>query len=220
MKLALAALLAFGSSRTVSSRPEFPLKLTRIDGDVDDVLLQVYDPERKRWVGWGLFRLERDEEGLALGGKTVFCAPREGEWKLRAVARSRSGRREKEPKAAFEATAVYDATPPRGAVWCDGGAVVWASSEDGRARVEAAEGGVWVELGRDLPATGSTGSLSAPLRPGQRVRVTITDEAGNSTVIEAVSAHRTAPFGPEPAEGSSPKSTRQPASRNGDSPAR
>ena len=147
MKVALAVALALNASRMVSSDPEFSLRLTRLDGDVDEVLLQVYDPGKERWIGWGLFRLERDPRGGAVSGTTVFCAPREGEWRLRAVARSRSGRIEREPKTAFEATAVFDATPPRVAVWCDGAAVVWASSEAGRARLEAAEGGVWVELG-------------------------------------------------------------------------
>ena len=182
-------------AKMVSSEPEFPLRLSRVDGGTDQVLLQVYDPERLKWVGWGLFELERDGEGRAVGGKVVFRAPREGEWKLRAVARSADGRREEESETAFEVTAVYDATPPRAALWCERGVVVWASSEPGSARLEARDEGVWVELGRDLP---STGSLSAPLKPGQRVRLTVFDEAGNASAVEAVSA------GPASGAGGSP----------------
>ncbi len=184
MNAGLVLFLAVGAVRMVGAQPEFPLRLARLDGDVSEILLQVYDPEKEKWIGWGLFHVERDRDGRAVSGRAIFRAPREGEWRLRAVARSRSGGVEKEQEAAFEATAVYDATPPRGALWCGGGAVVWASSEDGKARLEATERGVWVELGRNLPPTGS---VPAPLRAGQKVRLTLSDEAGNSTVIEAAS---------------------------------
>ncbi len=93
--------------------------IPRSTSGVSEILLQMFSPEKGKWVGYGLMDLKRERvrggDVRTVGASIDFVAPAEGIYCLRSVARNRAGKFEEKPRdlTNVQWVVVLDRTKPK-----------------------------------------------------------------------------------------------------------